>query len=356
MQREELLQRVAALIEKTQGVAFVVPEDTGYFSIDDDLVRRVRKLIDRVVELLRELTEFYDSGNRAHEHSDDAGSEEHGFLKEIGAQISSELAVREVSSLAFVARGQLMERQEALQSAVEQRKVWAVASHADAGLRQMGKALIAIESAICEYEGLEVRDRRWVDLEDSLETRRLYSQFRRAVLRGGEPESDELAARLRGSARRIAILRDLEIYPFLRIDDRLTIRRLQKRIAGWLGGEGDSSEEAGLRLWQDLASFARLLVKVNDREELREHDRQVVTTVCRMLFSTDWPAERLSDSQLKELERLEGHDDELDQLISRAGEHSFEELRKPLERLRDQLNRSFAAAPAGLELESEEDS
>ncbi len=347
MVREELLQRVESLIEKTQGMAFVVPEDTGYFSIDDDMVRQVRELMARTVELMRELTDFYDAESVAHGEAGQSAAGGDDLLKDIGALISSELAAREVSGLAFVARGQLMEMQDALSSALEHKLVWAVASHADSSLRHAGKALIAVESAVREYEGLEAIDRRWVDLQDSLATRRLYGQFRRAVLRGGDPRTrDELAASLKSAATRIAILRGLEIYPFLRIDDRLTVRRLQKRIAAWLDGEGDASREAGRRLWQDLISFARLLMKVNDREELREHDRQVVTSVCRLLFEPKRPAQRLSASQLKELERLEGRDDELDHIIWLAGEHSVEDLRAPLERLRSHLQRPFEGPAA----------
>ncbi len=347
MDREDLLQRVESLIEETQGMAFVVPEDTGYFSIDDDMVRHVRELMSQTIELLRQLTDFYDAESAAHGESDASEADGDDFLGDIGALISSELAAREVSGLAFVARGQLMEMQEALAGALKHKLVWAVASHADSSLRHLGKALIAIESAVREYENLEARDRRWTDLQDSLETRRLYGQFRRAILRGGDPRThDELTASLKGAATRIAILRGLEIYPFLRIDDRLTIRRLQKRIAAWLEGGEDAGEETGRRLWQDLVSFARLLMKVNDREELREHDRQVVTSVHRLIFGSKRPAQRLSPGQLKELERLAGRDEELDRLIHLAGEHPVEDLRAPLERLRDQLQRPFEGPPS----------
>lgn len=353
MEKGDLLQRLEGLIGRTQGVAFVVPEDTGFFSIDDDLVRRVRELIQQTVELMRDLTRFYDAESRAHGESDEAQAESGSFLREIGAQISSELAAREVSNLAFVARGQLIEMQDSLRGALERKQVWAVASTADSGLRHAGKALIAIESALCEYEGLPAPDRRWTDLADSLETRRLYAQFRRAILRSAErPSGDSVSVRLRGAATRIAILRNLEIYPFLRIDDRLTIRNLQKRIAAWSNHDGDSEkgtgdEEAGERLWEDLVSFARLLVKVNDREELVEHDRQVAASVHRVIFRSQQPIKTLTETHVKELERLVGRDDELDKLVLNAGDHHVEDFKEPLERMLHHLQRPFAG-PAGL--------
>ena len=353
MNRDALLQRVEGLIEEIQGIAFIVPEDTGYFSIDDDMVHHVRKATARTVELMRDLTDFYDAESVAHGEQNQNQGDEGDFLRDIGVQISSELAAREISGLAFVARGRLMELQEALAGALEQKQVWAVASHADSSLRHVGKALIAIESAVREYEGLEARERRWIDLQGSLETRRLYGQFRRAIMRGGNPETrEQLAASLKSAATRIAILRGLEIYSFLRIDDRLTIRQLQKRIAAWQQDDGDSSAEAGRRLWQDLVSFARLLAKVNDREELREHDRQVVTSIYRRLFDPKRAVTTLSDSLLKELQRLEGRDDELDRITRLATDYSVEDLRAPLERLRDQLERPFTTPAAELTLTS----
>ncbi len=352
MDKHELLGRVRALIENIQGVAFIVPEDTGYFSIDDDMVRQVRELMAQTIEVLRDLTDFYDAESAAHGEKDESQAADGDFLKEIGAQISSELAAREVSSLAFVARGQLLEMQEALAGALKNRQVWGVASYADSGLRHVGKALIAAESAICEYEGLPANDRRWVDLADSLEIRRLYAQFRRAILRGSDPSNAvELTKWLRGAFTRIAILRDLEIYPFLRIDDRRSIKRLQKRIESWLNKEEGCSDEVGFRLCEDLTSFARLLIKINDREELREHDRQVVTTAHRMLFSPARPATQLVAGHRKELERLLGRDDELDQLILHIDEHVPEDLREPLEKLMRHLNRPYevpVAEPSGL--------
>lgn len=88
-------------------------------------------------------------------------------------------------------------------------------------------------------------------------------------------------------------------------------------------------------------------MKVNDREELREHDRQVVTSIYRLLFDPKRPTKQLSTSQLKELERLAGHDDELDQLIRLANERPVEDLRAPLERLRSQLRRPFEGPTSG---------
>ena len=348
MENRELLGRVVALLEEGQGIAFIVPEDTGYFSIDDELIARVGDLIARTAKLMGELSAVYDAESVTQSAKDETAAAEGDFLKEIGAQISSELAAREIASLAFVARGQLLEIQASLDHALKIREIWAVASHADSGLRRAGRALITLESAMCEYDGLPTPDRRWVGLQDSLEIRQLYGQFRRAILRGGSPWSNEtLTDRLKNAATRIAILRDLKIYPFLRIHDRKQIRSLQKRIVAWLNGRGDSTEEAGRRLWQDLVTFARLLVSVNDREELREHDLQAARTIYRILFRSRQPPLEFSEGHLKDLERLLGRDDEIDAIILHPKDHGVHELRRPLERLLRQLSPAASRAPEG---------
>ncbi len=334
-----ILDRLAALIEQSQGLDFVVPQDTGWFTLEGPLLDGIRSLLADAAEVMHVIMEFYDAqileegGVADEENSVDSQV----LLQEIGAQISAELAVREVASLAFVSRGQLLEILEALESASARKELWLVVSHADTGLRRATKALITLEAAIREFEGLPSLDRRWVDLEDSLEIRRLYGQFRRSIIRRNPDDQTSLKSSLRSVANRIAILRDLKIYPFLRIDDRLEIRRLQKRILAWLGGEGDTSNEAGERLWTDLVSFARLLTQVNNREELREHDRRAVAKLYHQLFQASPVPSRLPQHLTADLESLLGRDDELDLLIIKALECPPETLREPLQRMRKEL-------------------
>lgn len=335
------LERVQAQIEKAEGITFLVPDDTGFFSLEDDLIPRVRSLMEETLELTRELGDLYES--ESHEAPLDSAGGEDDFLREIGAAISSELATREVANLAFVVRAQMMETYEALVSALANRYAWVVASHADAGLRRVSRGLLTLETAMREYEGLPPAERRWHDLKDSLETRRLYGQFRRAILRSEQNTAEDLAGRMRGAANRIAILRDLKIYPFLRIYDRLPIRRLQKRILAWLDQpDNPQKEEEGRQLWSDLVSFAELLAQVNNREDLREHDRKTVSRLHRVLFEARQAPARILPSHLADLEQLLGRDEDLDRIILSPNQFGVEDLREPLERVQSQLNRSFA--------------
>lgn len=338
MLSSHLFDRLTQLIEQTQEIHLVIPEDTGRFSLENDLIGRVFKTLAGTTELLRDALDHYDAAS-AGEGGGEAATGD--GLEEIGAQIASELAAQEISGLAFVARSQLLEANEQLQRAVKSRSTWEMASQADAALRRMTRALIAVESAIREFEALPPKNRQWKNLEDSLEIRRLYSQFRRAILMGGEPGDDDLKARLRGAGHRIAILRDLKIYPFLRIDDRLQIRKLQKRIAAWLVGEGETGEEAGRRLWEDLVAFARLLGEINHRQELREHDRRVVAELCHALFDGGATPREIPPRERKRIQTLFGRDDELDDWITEAQNAKPLQLRVILERLRRQFEQPF---------------
>lgn len=345
--KTSLLDRVEALIGKAQGITFLVPDDTGFFSIEDELIERVATLMEESLELMREIGDVYDA--ESHEPPLEPAGGEDDFLRDIGAAISSELAAREVSNMAFVVRAQLLESFEALRAAQKNRYIWVVASHADAGLRRITRGLITLETAMRDYEGLPPAERLWSDLKDSLETRRLYSQFRRAILRSDQ-SGEDLIARLRGAVNRIAILRDLKIYPFLRIYDRLPIRRLQKRILSWLerpDSDGMKDEEGG-QLWSDLVSFAELLVQINYREDLCEHDRRTVARLYRVLFEGRQPVPRILPSHLADLELLLGRDEELDRIILSPATFAVEDLRVPLERTQQQLNRTFAPVEESL--------
>lgn len=353
---DPLLGRVAALLERIQGIQLVIPHDTGYFRIDDALIDNIRALLADSGVLLRDVTDYFDEIAPRDRPIIDSGDDDTGSLIRIGAEIANQMAAREIADLAFAARTQLQEIQGSLGGAVMRREVWMIASHADTGLRRAGKALITVESAIREFESLPPENRLWSDLDDSLETRRLYGQLRRAVKRR-DVEKAGLRESLKSAANRIAILRDLKVYPLLRIDDRLQIRRLQKRILGWLDQQDDGPEAtaAGERLWGDLSAFADLLSQVNNREELVDHDRRAVAEAYHRLFESGPVPDRIPPQRLSLLEPLLGRDDELDQVVLLPTEHHTEDLRAPLERLRAELTRRPAVQPADDEPSADDD-
>ncbi|MEM6455557.1 MAG: hypothetical protein AAF772_10715, partial [Acidobacteriota bacterium] len=234
MSDADLLTRVSKQIDHAQGVQLIIPEDTGVFSIEDALVHDVRALLDDTVALMRDVVDHYESlGEDPGDAVDQAfdALEETDFLKEIGAQISSELASREVADLAYFGRQQLIDIRESLQRSLAEHSIWKIASYADTGLRRVNKALIALEAAMRDFEGLPPVEREWEDVDQSLEIRLIYTQFRRETLVHETPDSTiDIRLLLIEAGKRIKRLREHEIYPFMRIDDRRQIRTFQKRI------------------------------------------------------------------------------------------------------------------------------
>ena len=354
-EKQTVLVELDEVIRRAQGLPFVVPDDTGFFAVDSSMILGVRDIIEAALAIMRQAQELYDE-----EKSSDSsepilspGIREDDFLREIGAAISSELAAQEVSNIAFAVRAQLMETYSALVNASRGDQLWVVASYADTGLRRAGKGLITLESAIREYEGLDPVERTWSRLQDSLEIRRLYSQFRRGVAKLGRPEgAEQLHTALRSAATRIAILRDRKIYPLMRISDRLPIRRLQKRILEWLKtGGGTEHEESGRRLWSDLLSFAELLVQVNHREELRDNDRRVIQEWLERHFADGddkMPPRPAAPEHLADLESLIGRSDHLDEMLLSPSDCTLESLRIPLRHMFQELNRPYEAVETPL--------
>lgn len=314
-----LLEQVTSLVERCQGMSLVVFEDTEVFQLDDRRVRTLEALLDVGLAVTGQIMERYEEA---------ADTEPVGLLSEsdslraIGEQISAELASREVSDLAFVGYSQIRAGLERLRAARGNDDPWVVMAQADTAHRHLAKALIALESALREFHGLPTTERQWVSIEDSLEIRRVYGQFRRAIARLDEdPTMSGSRAGLESAARTLAILHDRAIYPYLRIDDRRQIRQLRKRIAACLVASADrgtktsdGQDEGGRELWQDLVAFAELIQQVNDRQELREHDGDIAAQAVSRLAVAE-PDRRPATKIIALLGPLLGRDPALDQLL-----------------------------------------
>ncbi len=342
--RKELLARVTALIDRNQGVAIASPVDTGYFSVEPETVRGILDLFAETADLLRDIGAYFETQG-AGDVDEITAEDDTDFLREIGASISTELASREVADLAFMGCSEILDIHRELRAAAEEQSFWKIVAHADAGLGRAAQALIPIESAMREYEGLPAMRRRWENIDDSLEIRRQYDMLWRAVQRAGNPAADEIETAIRKIGHRIAILRRLKIYPLLRVDDRLSIRKLQKRVFAYLEQPG---EVDGHSLWQDLVAFFGLLRQVNNRHELREHDRQLVLTIHYELGRKIAVRDRMPPEILERLDPLLGRDDDLDRILRSPGDFRPRDCLAVLERLRDELLGAEVPSPVSL--------
>ena len=332
---EDLSRQFDELIHRVEHFDARVPEDSALIGLAADIVPKVTRLLRQGVELLSLVESIYD-GSQA-----DIGKseEDEDTLFHIGRLISAELASRDLADVAFLARNELRNTLEKLErtATVKRNDSLALATQSEAGLRCLRKALVSMESAIFEFEERTAPDRQWDDIEVSLQIRKLYWNLRNETEDSGEDDED-LESRLRRVLYRIMAFRELSVYPFLRVDDRVNLRDLLKRILDWLNSDDRDSIEAR-QLWADLSSFSALSVQVSRRQELQAYDLSVLAKVSQELWNAAEPADELSRMQLTELEQLLGLDDELDDLIcSRirypdawkgAVERVIQELRRP---------------------------
>ena len=333
----ELLLRVSRLADEIVAIDFHVREEPGALSLAATSVPRVFDLAGLAVTLLDQVQDHYDDGvghdpEGERDHAADATAVPDS-LDGIGALISTTIAAHEVRDLAFVAAGQIRSCLTRLQAAFRSQRLLNMVAGADDALARLRKGLIPVESAICEYEGQEPPDRPCIDLEIMLETRRLYGQLRRELLAVGEPDTAELVAHLTEAGERLARLRGSQIFTYLRLNDRVHVRSLQRRIVTWLGEGPVRDNQVGQVIWGELCTFANLIIQINKRQELQEHDRQVITASYHALYANVSPPKVIPADILERLRSLQGLDDELDSLILTATSRDPKDWKAPIRRL-----------------------
>ncbi len=335
----QFAERLTTTIAQVEGADVRVPEDSALISLAADLVPKVTHLLRVGIDILVDIEAFYGPADG------ESVREDPDSLSQIGLQISAEFAARDLNDMAFFARSDLKSSLELLiSSATHKHNQMTLASNCEGGLRRLRKALISVESAIYEFEGETPPERHWFDVEVSLQIRRLYWNLRRETAGHSQAEEKPIEVRLRTVLYRILAFRELSVYPFLRVDDRVNLRRLLKRILDWLNSD-ERDVPVARRLWQDLSSFAEILVQVSHRQELRDHDLRLIARAYHTLFPFGAKRRNVPEDLMAELQTLLGLDDDLDQLIVGGADRPVEEWRKPLKRLQASLGTSELAAP-----------
>lgn len=333
---EEITREIEDLLGQVDSADVRVPEDSALIAIAVDLVPVVDTQLRRGLDLLTKIEALYGPERIAALVPEE---DEPDSLKGIGFLISSEFAARDLTDLAFFARSELKGCLELLM-ATSQRQTMdleTVASNCEAGTRRLRKALVSVESAMYEFEQLEAPQRKWFDVDVSLQIRKLYWNLWRETLGRPAEEMEHMAERLRSVVYRLVAFRELSVYPFLRIDDRIQLRSLLKRILEWLNS-AKRDEQDGQRLWQDLVGFAGILVQVSQRQELQDHDRAVVARIYWDLYRQNPAPAEVSSELLDTLDKLLGLDNTLDRLIlGRVKDPAV--WRDPLVRVQERLNR-----------------
>ncbi len=341
---EEFQARIVALIEGTRAIDIAEYERAEPERLRDELLPSVTFLAQDAVACLGEVLNGYDQpdaqdGVDGLPAEDDASDE---FYLKIDVLMGG-AGQPPVADLAFIARIEVQRKLGSLATAL-QGGPWLVIDTCGSCLRKIRKGLSAVESALCELEGLEPKTGFVDELASSLAVRLAYARFRREILQA--TIRDSMGARIQSVATSMAKLIGRDIYAELRIGDRMEIHNLQQRMIDWLCAGAGSDVRAGIRLWQDINGFASLLVEVNKRQELIEHDRAVIAVASRLLAedrSAGIPSELLSV-----LSALRGRDDELDELLTLRAEPLRAEIEMILCRLGSGLS---PASPTHADIE-----
>jgi hypothetical protein len=263
---------------------------------------------------------------------------------------TGDAAPPEVADLSFVARMELLSHQQQLVALHAQTDPAQIVSECGSSRRSLMRGIFAVDRALCAQEGLafDAADLGAFELGQSLRVRADYARFRRDLLSLGQPELTGVSQYLERATNRLGALIHGSSFDDFRLDDRLMMHRLHARLSAWLDGSDGRDTKSGLRMWQDLAGFVSLLVQVNHRTELVEHDRAVVADAHRELFEgkvrTSVPA-----GLVKRLETLYGRDDTVDGILDSGMGQFAVEWQEPLERLKASLGLAEDPAEGGAE-------
>jgi len=314
----ELLERVRRAIVHAQSIPVVAAEE---LSGDDLLPTRhdVILSLDSTSVLLADVLAHYDRDADDGELDFELGDAPSAMCGEVERRMDAESGPGRITSVAFVARIGLRNRRASLQALGAEPK-WELIASCSSAVREILKALSAVEVAIAEHEGAAPTSRYYAtELEHALEVRRAYFTFRAEILAGGPPALSDAARRLRSAGSALAKLTGRPAYRYARVHDRASLRNLQARIRQQLTAHAradgsDFASRAALdvaaaRLHQDLTNLAELMMLINNRAELREHDGAKLARAIEIAEADGGAA------AVEYVRALLGRDPELDEIV-----------------------------------------
>jgi hypothetical protein len=208
-----------------------------------------------------------------------------GFFEQTeGASDASdeEKGVAELGAACFAARLELAQAVNDLRNEPDTRDMWDMLDACNRARGSLVKATLAIERAACVLAGLPAPAGTRRDLDMSLTVRSTYAEFRASVTRTIEDASSSPGSRLlalRDAVRRMSCA---PIYSELRVADRCALRRLDDRVEAAFARADEVDPDDLRRLLEEAASVAGMLMRINDREELRDHDSAALAELTQL--------------------------------------------------------------------------
>lgn len=232
---------------------------------------------------------------------------------------------RQVVDLAWIGSWTLKQKSALLSEAVGSNEFWRALGQCLSAKRMVVKTTTAIERAVADVEGVPSRLAYLyeTELDRSLQVRRLYVRFRNRMATNTPPDLSSVESRVRLACVSLAQVFGDPAYADVRMQDRQLFRKLQGQGLAWIaerkaGGDA-SSGRAGLRLWQELSAFAECLMMINNRSELRGHDKDAAIDFSNRIRGGHSMAAMWEDKAVRTTLRcMEGRDESLDVLIRAA--------------------------------------
>lgn len=246
--------------------------------IDEELHPFTTRILAEAIALLDKILAACEHGDGGQSGDEDLG--ELARVLDLGAETAS--SHEAVEELAFVAQLELRQRQTRVSHAQRGSDLLNRLVEHESALRRIERALGALDHAIARFEHVPSLLDHTPLLQTSLAVRRAYARFALVVANAGPPTTTELRPRLRQLGTQIAVMIGWDIYPSLRVQDRLVLRQLQDRVLAWMRSP-DADPADGVRIWSDLASCVEMFQQVRNRQELREHDQVTVVALTAQL-------------------------------------------------------------------------
>ncbi len=226
----------------------------------------------------------------------------------------------DLGAACFAARLELAHAINDLRSDPDGRDTWDLLDACNRARGSLVKATLAIERAACVLCGLPAPPGTRRDLELSLAVRSTYAEFRSAVARCAErtdPDRADLGPAegllgLRDAVRRVS---RAAVYNDLRVADRCALRRLDDRVEAALGRDAEITAPELRRLLEEAAAVAGMLMRINDREELRSHDAAALGELTSLAARADALDDAERARVILLLAHLAGRDPALDRVI-----------------------------------------
>lgn len=221
----------------------------------------------------------------------------------------------ETADVLFVARMQVGQALEDLKVQKDIPDHWDLIGQCNRFRGVVITAAAAIGRAVCKHEGWGETAGQPIDLRQSLLIRRAYTAFHDVVSAQPDPLADELPELLDGTKAQIEALLGSSISRFIRVNDRCNFRRLVQKVEEFRALGDSADPQDGLRIWQDISAVAQMLVQINNRQELVEHDREQSRRLLMQLSPGDGDGSVLGIDLLARLSALHGRDADLDRAI-----------------------------------------